>query len=131
MFLQINHPPIAMSGAMFETYAVSEILKSYANWNIDCRYCVSYCRGKDKQKKKENGQTAETESEIDLIIEENGVLYPVEIKAKASETASAAGAFTALDKVPEKKRGMGAIVNLCPQPGKLRDNVLEIPVWYI
>ncbi|MBQ6255240.1 MAG: ATP-binding protein [Clostridia bacterium] len=121
----------AMSGAMFETYAVSEILKSYANRNIDYRYCVSYYRGKDKQKKKENGQTVEIESEIDLIIEENGVLYPVEIKTNTAESASAAGSFTVLDKVPEKKRGTGAVVNLCPQPGRLRENVLEIPVWYI
>lgn len=121
----------AMSGAMFETYVVSEILKSYANRNIDYRYCVSYYRGKDKTKRKENGEAVEIESEIDLIIEENGVLYPIEIKTNASESASAAAAFTVLDKVPEKKRGMGAVVNLCAQPGKLRENVLEIPVWYI
>lgn len=121
----------AMNGAMFETYAVSEILKSYSNRNIDYRYCVSYYRGKDKVKKTENGQKTETESEIDLIIEENGVLYPIEIKTNTSETASATGAFTVLDKVPEKKRGTGAVVNMCPQPGRLRDNVLEIPVWYI
>ena len=121
----------AMNGAMFETYAVSEILKSYSNRNIDYRYCVSYYRGKDKVKKTENGQKTETESEIDLIIEENGVLYPIEIKTNTSETASTTGAFTVLDKVPEKKRGTGAVVNMCPQPGRLRDNVLEIPVWYI
>lgn len=121
----------AMNGAMFETFAVSEILKSYANRNVDYRYCVSYYRGKDKQKIRENGQTMESEAEIDLIIEENGVLHPVEIKTNKAESASAARAFPVLDKVPEKKRGMGAVVNLCPQPGQLRENVLEIPVWYI
>lgn len=121
----------AMSGAMFETFVVSEILKSYANRNIDYRYCVSYYRGKDKVKRRENGIPVETESEIDLIIEENGVLYPIEIKANRSETASATSAFTVLDMVPEKKRGTGAVVSLCPQPGMLRENVLEIPVWYI
>ena len=46
----------AMNGAMFETYAVAEILKSYSNRNIDYRYCVSYYRGKDKVKKTENGR---------------------------------------------------------------------------
>lgn len=121
----------AMSGAMFETYVISEILKSYANRNIDYRYCVSYYRGKDKVKRKENGKTVELESEIDFIIEENGILYPVEIKKNASEKAIAASAFTLLDKVPEKKRGMGAVISMCPQPGQLRENVLEIPVWYI
>ena len=121
----------AMNGAMFETFVVSEILKSYANRNIDYRYCVSYYRGKDKTKKKESGDTVETESEIDLIIEENGILYPIEIKTNASESASAVSAFTILDKVPEKRRGTGAVINMCPQPGRLRENVLEIPVWYI
>ena len=121
----------AMNGAMFETFVVSEILKSYANRNIDYRYCVSYYRGKDKTKKKENGETVDMESEIDLIIEENGILYPIEIKTNTSESASAASAFTILDKVPEKRRGTGAVINMCPQPGQLRENVLEIPVWYI
>ena len=121
----------AMNGAMFETYVISEILKSYANQNIDYRYCVSYYRGKDKTRKKVDGVTIEEESEIDLIIEENGVLYPIEIKKNTSERASATGAFTVLDKIPEKKRGMGAVISPCPQPGKLRENVLEIPVWYI
>ena len=121
----------AMSGAMFETYVISEILKSYANRNIDYRYCVSYYRGKDKLRRKKNGKTVELESEIDFIIEENGVLYPIEIKKNTSETASATGAFTVLDRVPEKKRGMGAVISMCPQPGQLRENVLEIPVWYI
>ena len=121
----------AMSGPMFETYVISEILKSYANRNIDYRYCVSYYRGKDRARQKEDGRTGETESEIDFIIEENGVLYPIEIKRNTSESASATGAFTVLDQVSGKRRGMGAVISMCPQPGQLRENVLEIPVWYI
>ena len=35
----------AMSGAFFETFVISEILKSYSNRGIDYRYCVSYYRG--------------------------------------------------------------------------------------
>ena len=65
---------------MFETFVISEILKSYANRGIDYRYCVFYYRGKDKKKIKKNGQEIAVESEIDFIIEENGVLYPIEIK---------------------------------------------------
>ena len=121
----------AMSGAMFETYVISEILKSYVNRNIDYRYCVSWYRGRDKIKRKENGETVELESEIDFIIEENGMLFPIEIKKNTSEKAIAASAFTVLDMVPEKKRGMGAVISMCPQPGQLRENILEIPVWYI
>ena len=40
-------------------------------------------------------------------------------------------AFPVLDGIPEKKRGMGAVICTCPQPGQLRENVLQIPVWYI
>ncbi len=121
----------AMSGAFFETFVISEILKSYANNGIDYRYCVSYYRGKDKKKIKSGGEEIAVESEIDLIIEENGVLYPIEIKKGTFVSADQTAAFTVLDKVPDKKRGMGAIVCLCPQPGALRDNILQMPVWYI
>ena len=121
----------AMSGAFFETYVISEILKSYSNRGIDYRYCVSYYRGRDKKKVNKNGETTYAESEIDLIIEENGILYPIEIKQSASVTADLTSAFMVLDKVNEKKRGTGAIICNCPQPGMLRDNILQIPVWFI
>ena len=65
-----------------------------------------------------------------MIIEENGVLYPIEIKKGTSVSADQTAAFTVLDKVPDNKRGMGAIVCLCPQPGALRDNILQITGWY-
>lgn len=113
----------AMSGAFFETFVISEILKSYSNRGIDYRYCVSYYRGRDKKKTSEN--------EIDLIIEENGTLYPVEIKRSSRVTADQTSAFSVLDGIPDKKRGMGAIVCMCPQPGALRENILQLPVWYI
>lgn len=113
----------AMSGAFFETFVISEILKSYSNGGIDYRYCVSYYRGRDKKKTSEN--------EIDLIIEENGTLYPVEIKRSSKVTADQTSAFSVLDGIPDKKRGMGAVICMCPQPGVLRENILQLPVWYI
>lgn len=113
----------AMSGAFFETFVISEILKSYSNRGIDYRYCVSYYRGRDKKKTSEN--------EIDLIIEENGTLYPVEIKRSSKVTADQTSAFSVLDGIPDKKRGMGAVICMCPQPGALRENLLRLPVWYI
>lgn len=113
----------AMSGAFFETFVISEILKSYSNRGIDYRYCMSYYRGRDKKKTSEN--------EIDLIIEENGTLYPVEIKRSSKVTADQTSAFSVLDGIPDKKRGMGAVICMCPQPGVLRENILQLPVWYI
>lgn len=121
----------AMSGAMFETFAINEILKSYANRGMDYRYFVSYYRGRDKKKVRKNGEEYEVESEIDLIIEENGVLYPIEIKQSAKVTADETSAFTVLDKIPEKKRGTGGLICMCPQPGQLRENIYQIPIWFI
>lgn len=113
----------AMSGAFFETYVISEILKSYSNAGFDYRYYVSYYRGKDKKDNKE--------SEIDFIIEQNGTLYPIEIKKNSKVTAEMTSAFTILDKIEEKKRGMGAVICTCPAPGKLRDNIWQLPVWFV
>lgn len=121
----------AMSGAFFETFVISEILKSYSNRGIDYRYCVTYYRGRDKKKVKENGEAVDAESEIDLIIEQDGILYPIEVKQSAKVTSDETSAFQVLDKVNEKKRGPGAIVCSCPQPGMLRENLFQIPVWYI
>ena len=121
----------AMSGPFFETFVITEILKSYSNKGMDYRYSVSYYRGHDKKKVKKNGETVEVESEIDLIIEQDGVLHPIEIKKSSSVTADEASAFPVLDAVDGKRRGAGAIVCCCPRPGTLRENVLQIPVWFI
>ncbi|MBR6153007.1 MAG: ATP-binding protein [Treponema sp.] len=59
----------AMAGAFFETYAVSEIIKSFANNGEEAP--LYFYRDKDKV-------------EIDLLIEENNTLYPIEIKKTAS-----------------------------------------------
>ncbi len=121
----------AMSGPIFETFVVSEILKSFANEGLDYRHFVSYYRGRDKKRVKEDGEIIELEAEIDLIIEENGILYPIEIKKNTQAKAVMTSSFTVLDQISGKKRGMGAVVCNCPNVGMLGDNILQIPVWYI
>lgn len=121
----------AMSGAFFETFVISEILKSYSNCGLDYRYFVSYYRGKDKRKVKKDGNMISQEAEIDFIIEKDGILYPVEIKQASNVSADMTAAFQVLDNIPDKKRGTGAVVCMCPSPGALRDNVLQIPYWFI
>jgi len=121
----------AMSGEFFETFVISEILKSYSNRGLDYRYFVSYYRGKDKKKVKKNGDESYEEAEIDFIVEQDGILYPIEIKQSSNVSADMTSAFQVLDKIPEKKRGTGAVVCMCSMPGALRDNVLQIPYWYI
>lgn len=113
----------AVAENMFETFVVSEILKSYANEGLDYKFNIFYYRGKDKK--------ATSENEIDLIIEENGVLYPIEIKMSGNPKASMSGANTILDKVPDKKRGMGVILCLIDKKTYLRENLLALPIEYI
>ena len=121
----------AMSGPLFETFAVTEILKSFANEGLDYRHYVSYYRGHDRKKDQEDGTGRESESEIDLIIEENGILYPIEIKRNTQTKAVMTSAFPVLDRIPGKTRGMGAVLCCCPDVGILRENILQIPVWYV
>ena len=121
----------AMSGAFFETFVISEILKSYSNRGMDYRYFVSYYRGKDKRKRISAEEVSWEEAEIDFIIEENGILYPIEIKQSNHVTAEMTSAFQVLDKIPDVKRGTGAVVCMCQSPGSLRENVLQIPYWYL
>ena len=126
----------AIAGHMFETFVVNEIIKSFINVGKDYSKYIYYYHGKDKVKKKINdsdGNVSEesVESEIDIIIEEDGVLYPIEIKKATNPTASDADAFTLLDKDVGKKRGTGAIICMGEYKLKLRDNLYSLPVEFI
>lgn len=113
----------AVAGNMFETFMVSEILKSYTNEGKDYRFNIFYYRGKDKR--------ATGENEIDLIIEEDGVLYPIEIKMSGNPKASMGATNPILDKITEKSRGMGVILCLIDKKTYLRENLVALPIEYI
>ena len=121
----------AMAGAMFETFVINEILKSYSNEGLEYDFNVFYYNGKDKKKKKENGVEIEADGEIDLILQEDGILYPIEIKMSATPKADMASEFDVLDGVPDKKRGMGAIICLYDKKLFLRENLIALPLEYI
>ena len=57
----------AFNGAIFETYVITEIIKSFANAGLDSRKYLYYYRDN-------NGK------EIDLLIIYNNTVYPLEIK---------------------------------------------------
>ena len=116
----------AMAGAMFETFVINEILKSYINEGLDYDFNVYFYRGKDKKK-----NNSEVDGEIDFIIEENGVLYPVEIKMSAMPKAIMASEFEVLDGVPDRKRGTGAIICMIDRKLFLRENLVALPLNYI
>ena len=121
----------AMAGAMFETFVINEILKSYSNEGLEYDFVVYYYNGRDKKKKNANGEPVEVDGEIDLIIQENGILYPIEIKMSTMPKASMASEFDVLDGIPDKKRGMGAIICLLDRKLYLRGNLVALPLEYL
>ena len=121
----------AMAGPMFETFVINEILKSYSNEGLDYDFDVFYYNGRDKKKRKVNGELEEVDGEIDLIIQEGDVLHPIEIKMSTMPKAIMASEFDILDGIPDKKRGMGAIICLLDRKLYLRENLIALPLWYI
>ena len=121
----------AMNGNIFETFVISEILKSFSNAGLDYRFSVFYYRGKDKKRIRQNGTTESFESEIDLIIHANGTLYPVEIKMSANPDASMGNAFDILDFDKTKIRAKGTIICLYDKLTHLKENLLVVPIDYI
>ena len=113
----------AVAGNIFETFMVSEILKSYINEGKDYKFSIFYYRGKDKGTSGEN--------EIDLIIEEDGILYPIEIKMSGNPKANMGATNPVLDKIKEKSRGMGVILCLIDKKTYLRENLVALPIEYI
>ncbi|MCL2147730.1 MAG: AAA family ATPase [Methanomassiliicoccaceae archaeon] len=121
----------AMNGNMFETFVVSEVLKSFSNAGRDHRFSVFYYRGKDKRRVRRDGVTESRESEIDMVIIEDGVLYPIEIKMSANPDASMADAFDVLDLDRTKARGRGTIICLYDRLASLREDLAAVPIEYV
>lgn len=113
----------AMAGHMFETFVINEIIKSFSNEGKEYRFNVFYYRGKDNP--------VDKEYEIDLIIEEDGILYPIEIKKSASPNERMAACFATLDKEVNKKRGTGAIICLSDKKIFLKEDLVVLPIEYI
>lgn len=107
----------AMSGSLFENFVISEIIKSYYNSGHDSKDIYFY---RDKDKK-----------EIDLIIEKDNILYPIEIKKSAQPTIDMAKSLSVLHKIPGKTVGQGCILCQCDKMHYLSDNVAALPVEYI
>lgn len=107
----------AMAGAMFETFAVSEIIKSYTNQGIDARSRLCYYRDS-------NGK------EIDLVILNNGKLYPIEIKKAAAPGKDALKNFNVISQLGHEA-GKGAVICMTPMLTPLdKDNYL-VPIGMI
>ncbi|MDR1543307.1 MAG: ATP-binding protein [Prevotellaceae bacterium] len=105
----------AMSGAIFESYVVGEIMKSYIHNNVQAHFY--FYRDKEKQ-------------EIDLVIERDNIFYPIEIKRTASPQQNDVKTFSLLEKMGVQA-GKGAIVCLYENLLPLSRDVQIVPIGYL
>ncbi len=111
----------AMSGAIFETWVVSEIYKSYTNAG---KTPPLYFYRDSNQK------------EIDLLIYQNGVVNPIEIK-KSAAPKNATKNFSVLQKLTNAESsqraipGIGAVVCLVSEVVPINQMNWYVPAWLI
>jgi predicted AAA+ superfamily ATPase len=92
----------AMGGAFFETFAVAEIIKSY--YHNGLRPSLYYYRDSNH-------------AEIDLLIEQDGLFYPVEIKKTANPGRRDVKAIESFSRI--EKTGYGSLICLTGHPRPL------------
>ena len=105
----------AMSGAILENYVAAEIMKSYLNSGLEPY--IYYYRDKDAK-------------EIDIILERDGKLFPIEIKRTASPSLGLTKVFGVIDK-STLERSHGAVICLGDRLSAFDSNNFIIPVWMI
>ncbi|MFH1981064.1 MAG: ATP-binding protein [Pseudomonadota bacterium] len=109
-----SHP---LLGSLFETWVVMEIIKSIQAWPTPPT--VYHFRSYGG-------------AEVDLILERDGILYPVEIKAKSNPTRNdgrGIGAFR--ECFPGETIGSGLIVCAVDKPLKLSKDLVAVPWWVL
>ncbi len=101
----------AANGRYFENYVVVEMLKNYAY--SKSKVNMSYYRDANAK-------------EIDIIVEENQLVHPLEIKKSANPDRREIKKFTALDK-STVTRGCGGIVCMCEEVIPIDESNCFIP----
>jgi predicted AAA+ superfamily ATPase len=102
----------AMSGAILETWILSELLKGY--WHTGKSAPFYFYRDKDQK-------------EIDLLIVQDGAVYPLEFKKTASPRRDDVRHFQVLKKLGMPV-GPGGLICLAEKSLPLGQDVLSIPV---
>ena len=105
----------AINGAILENFVVAELLKSYHNNAKEC--LLWYYRDSNS-------------NEIDMVIESDGMLHPLEIKRSVNPGSELLTAFTLLDKA-SVPRGNGAILCMRPKLSALNAENYIVPIWMI
>jgi hypothetical protein len=94
---------------------VSEIIKTYTNNGLPCY--AHYYRDIDSK-------------EIDIVLESDGELHPIEIKKTASPPTELTSTFKVLDKA-SIPRGTGAVICTKKELSVLDRGTMIVPVWSI
>ena len=105
----------AINGAILENYVVSEIKKTYLNCGIEPY--LYYYRDKDAK-------------EIDIVLEHDGMLNPIEIKKTANPGTELTKVFHLLDK-SSTPRSKGAVICMKPELSAIDKDNYIIPIWMI
>lgn len=105
----------AMNGAVLENYVVAEIMKSYLNCGMEPY--LYYYRDKDAK-------------EIDIVLEHDGVLNPIEIKKTSNPGSELTKVFHLLDK-SSTPRSKGAVICMKPGLSAIDKNNYTVPIWMI
>jgi hypothetical protein len=106
----------AMSGAIMETWIVAELLKSY--WHNGRQPPVYYYRDKEQR-------------EIDLLLVQDGIAYPLELKKTASPSRDDVRHFQSLEARIGLPVGPGGVICLAEQSLPLTESTQSIPAWLI
>jgi predicted AAA+ superfamily ATPase len=107
----------AMAGAFFESFVISEILKSYANDGV-LDPPLYFFRDKEQ-------------NEIDLLVQRDQILYPIEIKKTADPRLIDVKTFDILNKIPGIIRGSGGLICLYERLIPLSGEDMVIPLAYL
>ena len=107
----------AYSGAIFETYVVNEIIKSFTNQGKDARKHLYYYRDNNQK-------------EIDLLINYNNVIYPIEIKKSANPGKDAIKNFDVANNF-EPEKGNGIVLCMAKDIIAYDDDNYMVPIEYI
>lgn len=105
----------AMSGAILENYVVSEVAKSFLGCGQEP--FMYYYRDKDAK-------------EIDIVLERDGELNPIEIKRSSNPGKELTKVFSLLDRASVPK-GKGAIICMKQDLSAIDKDNYIIPVWLI
>ena len=105
----------AINGASLENFVVSELLKSYHNNAKEC--LLWYYRDSNS-------------NEIDMVIESDGMLHPLEIKRSVNPGSELISAFSLLDRA-SIPRGKGAILCMRPKLSAINSENYIVPIWMI